>query len=329
LDHDDYHASIRNLNKPKFVTNMPHQHALILVGSDTIYGVHMTQYHHEEHKYQMILELDFPKEVKARYRDMRDTWPEMPFVLCNAKDDPLMVPELGGGARGDFIGNFFLGLFPLDQLRPGEEENMHFFPWSADIMKPVIDGNFKVIVKRVVLFRPFNHQEILPEFANYIIWGEHGEAHMNHWQTAHMSSGKYGAPAFGPDYDHILTLKEAPNWVDPVLLRAGFTVSVPSIRLRVPRKKRKVALPPIRPFRYNQKFDVLYRGIGQPYQVKHGYTYVFGPQVSTSEELMMPKGPTGVDLHNPELQMFMNEAPREYWADQRLTSNTKDESDDE
>ena len=329
MDHHDYKSTAGNYNKPKYVTNMPHQHALILVGHETIYGVHMTQYHHEEHKYQMILELDLPDDVTARYREMRETWPDLPIVLCNDINDPLMVPELGGGTRDTFNANFFMGLFPLDKLKPGEEAKMHFFPWSADIMKPVMPEPFSVHVKRTVLFRPFNHQELLPEFANYIIWGQGAEAHMTHWQTAHMSSRKYGEPAFGPDYDHILSLKMAPDWVHPALLRAGITVSVPSIRLRVEGKKRKVALPPIRPFRHNQKFNVLYRGVGLPYQVKAGHTFVFGPLVSTSEELLVDHSISDADLHDPKLQTFMAPAPKEYWADDRLNANVKDEIDDE
>ncbi|WP_298838021.1 hypothetical protein [uncultured Roseobacter sp.] len=329
MDHTDYKASAGNMNLPKYVTNMPHQHALILVGYDTIYGVHMTQYHHEEHKYQMILELDLPEPAKTRYRKMRETWPEMPLVLCNDVKDPLMVPDLGGGTRPDFSANFFPGLFPLDQLKPEEEESMHFFPWSADIMKPVMDAPFKVKVKRVVLFRPFNHQEILPKYANYIIWGSDTEAHMTHWQTAHMASNKYDTPAFGPDYDHIMSLKSAPDWVHPSLLRAGITVSVPAIRLRAPGKKRKASIPLTRPFRYNQKFEVLYRGIGQPYKVRAGYTFVFGPQVSTSPAIMPVPDPSDPDANNPELTLFMTEAPEEYWADQRRTSNLKDEINNE
>ncbi|MEP1200258.1 hypothetical protein [Tateyamaria sp.] len=323
-----YKKSSLNMNKPKYVTNMPHQHALILVGCETVYGVHMTQYHHEEHKYQMILELDLPDHVKTRYQEIRKTWPEMPIILCNDINDPLMVPDLGGGTRRNFDANFFVGLFPLDLLKPEEEESMHFFPWSADIMKPVMDEVFEVIVKRVVLFRPFNHQELLPEYANYVIWGEGSEAHMTHWQTAHKTSDKYNAPAYGPDYDHIMSLKYAPDWVNPSLLRAGITVSVPSIRLRVPGKKRKVEIPSTRPFHYNKKFEVLYRGIGQPYEVKAGHTFVFGPQVSTSPAVMPVPDPSDPKNENPELTLFMAPAPKEYWAEQRLTTNVKDETND-
>ena len=325
MDHTDYKASGGNMNLPKYVTNMPHQHALILVGSETIYGVHMTQYHHEEHKYQMILELELPEPARKEYLRMRKTWPEMPLVLCNDVNDPLMVPDLGGGTRQDFAANFFPGLFPLDQLKPGEEEGMHFFPWSADIMKPVMPEPFEVSVRRVVLFRPFNHQELLPQYANYLIWGEGEEAHMTHLQTAHMASNKYDAPAFGPDYDHIMSLKHAPDWVHPSLLRAGITVSVPSIRLRAAGKKRRVSLPTLRPFRYKQKFEVLYRGIGQPYKARAGYTFVFGPQVSTSPAIMPVPDMSLPGAEDPERTMFMKEAPMEYWADQRKTSNLKDE----
>ena len=244
----------------------------------------MTRYHHEERKFQLILELELPEPARTRYRKMRKTWPGMPLVLCNDVNGPLMVPDLGGGTRPDFKANFFPGLFPLDQLKPGEEESMHFFPWSADIMKPVMPEPFDVSGKQVVRFRPFNHLEILPHYANYLIWGEGEEAHMTHLQTAHMASNKYDAPALGPDYDHNMSLKHAPDWVHPALRCAGITVSVPSVRLRAAGKKRRVSLPTLRPFRYDQKFEVLYRGIGLPHKARAGTDYVLiGRRDKTAE----------------------------------------------
>ena len=328
-ENDDYSNTALNLNKPKFVTNMRHQHALVLVGRDTIFGVHMTQYHHEEHKYQMIVELELPEEVRKIYHDLRQTWPEMAFVLCNAESDLFMVPEIGGGSIESFRANIFMGLFPLDKLLPEEEENEHFFPWAPSIVKPVNDVEFEVTVKRVVQFRPFNHQEILPKFANYYVWGDGNEAHMTHWQTAHLASGPFDAPAFGPDYDHIMTLKHAPNWLDAPLLKAGVSVSVPAIKLRNAAKKKKPDIPQVRPFKHDGKIEVLYRGIGQPYEVIAGYTFVFGPQVASSPSTIPELDPSVATSNSPDQMMFMPATPKEYWADARLSSNIKDEFKDE
>jgi hypothetical protein len=51
--------------KPE-VHNDPCQHAFILVGHQRIYGVHMTQYHCEKHKYQLILHIALPKEAREK-----------------------------------------------------------------------------------------------------------------------------------------------------------------------------------------------------------------------------------------------------------------------
>ena len=144
---------------PARVENPPHQHAFTLVGEETIFGVHMTQYHCEVHKYQIILELEFPEEVKRALVRLRREYPEDFFVLCNQRDprDPadwpnprkeFSIPELAARRR-QFTADIFQGIRPFEG-EPGE----HFFPWSTDRCRPAI-GDFEVTVTRIVTFRPF------------------------------------------------------------------------------------------------------------------------------------------------------------------------------
>ncbi len=68
------------------VENEKHQHAFVLVGNRQLFGVHMTQYHCELHKYQIILKLKLPDKVYDEFIRLRENNPRDTFVLCNAKD---------------------------------------------------------------------------------------------------------------------------------------------------------------------------------------------------------------------------------------------------
>jgi len=68
------------------VENMPMQHTFILVGEAQLFGVHMTQYHTEVHKYQVIVKLSLPENIQREYRTLRTQNPNDSWVICNAKN---------------------------------------------------------------------------------------------------------------------------------------------------------------------------------------------------------------------------------------------------
>jgi hypothetical protein len=263
------------------ISNMPHQHALVLVGEDTVFGVHMTQYHHEEHKYQMILRLALPHAAAETLAAHRRTHPLDTFILCNDAADELTIPEIASGRTARFRANIFQGLPPFTQE---DEERPHFFPWSLDRVEPIA-GDFEVTVERVVLFRPFAHHLVLPDFATYYLFGRGAEAHMTHLQTARLATGPFEVPAFGPDYDHVLSLASAPDWIAPDLLEAGIVVSAPAVRMRDP-STGAPKLPCKDPFQRGAALELLYRGMGPLLGVVAGNTFLFGAGVCTSPSLM-------------------------------------------
>jgi hypothetical protein len=275
----DHHMDM----KPDLVHNMPHQHALTLVGRETVFGVHMTQYHHEEHKYQLVLRLELPAAALDAFREGREDCPGDFFVLCNAESKPdlMTIPQLASGARTTFRANIFQGLPPFSDE---DEKDPHFFPWALARVKP-ITAEFEVRVARVVYYRVFAHHYELPAFATYLLFGAGGEAHMNNIQTARLATGPFESPAFGPDYDHVMSLKAAPGWLDRPLLEAGVVVTTPAVRLRDPGTGQP-RIPCDPPFRKGTEFEMLYRGIGPARSVTAGETYLFATAVCNSPSMI-------------------------------------------
>ncbi|CUH22575.1 hypothetical protein JSE7799_00598 [Jannaschia seosinensis] len=193
--------------------------------------------------------------------------------------------------------NIFQG---LPAFSPEEEQQPHFFPWDEARTIPLIE-NFEVEVERIVTFRPFAHHLKQPDCATYVLWGEGDEAHMTNLQTARQASGPFEVPAFSPDYDHVMTLKSAPNWLDAPLLEAGVPVSVPSIRLNDPETGRPT-IPVGVPIEEGTKLTVLYRGVGDPRIVVAGRSPLAGTAVCNSE---------GMDASSEKDALVMSGTPEE------------------
>lgn len=281
------------------VSNYPHQHAFVIVGYKALFGVHMTQYHCEVHKYQIILRLKLPKEIRQRLNEIRQAAPHDCFVLCNAKEDKargiseFTVPDLASGARPEFLGNIFQGMRPIT-VAPTE----HFFPWSSDRCRPVFE-EVPVEIERIVLFRPFSHHEIQPDCPGYYLWGDSGETHMTNLQTAALATNPFKAAAYGPDYDHVMSLLSPPKWLDPALMKAGIVVSTPDIQLHEPE-----GIPQGPPFPEGAAVRVLYRGVAPTRTVVAGPTFFSGTAVCNSPETDPYKGKN----------LYISAMPREFWT---------------
>ena len=264
-----------------FLSNHPHQHAFMLVGDETVFAVHMTQYHTEEHKYQVILKVVLPQTVRSVLEKTKKKFPLDTFVLCNDDADLFIVPDLPSRRKKTFRANLFQGLPPFTEE---DEKDPHFFPWDKARTKPLA-ADFEVEVERIVLFRPFAHHMKQPDHATYLLWGEGDEAHMTNLQTARLASGKFEVPGFGPDYDHIMSLARAPDWLDKPLLEAGIVVSVPSIRLN-DKQTGKPTIPLGIPIKSGDEVAVLYRGVAPARTVTAATTVLAGTAVCNSPGLV-------------------------------------------
>ncbi len=288
------------------VHNPPCQHAFIMVGTGRAYAVHMTQYHCEKHKYQLVMEVDFAsRNDMAEYVRQREMYPDDTFVLSNRIEDKYSIPQLGGGIRTEFTGALYRGFRPPV---PPIDEN--WFPWNDKDCIPVID-KIEVKVRRIVLFAPFSHNEIAPDTAIYYLWGTRDparegstlEAHMTNLQTASLLTGPHAPPLFGLDHDHVMSLREVPQWISDDMLTAGIKVSVPSILRKDPQTGQTVLMPEP-PFKPKDVIPVLYRGMNPAYNVVVGPTYFWGSTVNNSQELQSSA---------PNMSFIISDMPEKYW----------------
>lgn len=280
MKHGKHHAHEAH-RPPDFLSNHPHQHAFLVVGDKTLFAVHMTQYHHEEHKYQLVMKVVLPPAARTMLEKTKKKFPQDTFVLCNDDHDLFMVPDLPAGRKRTFRGNLFQGLPAFTEK---DEADPHFFPWDKRRTTPLVP-DIEVEVERIVTFRPFAHHLRQPDFATYLLWGEGDEAHMTNLQTARLASGPFEVPAFGPDYDHVMSLRGAPDWLDGPLLEAGIVVSVPSLRLHDARTGAPT-IPIGVPFAAGEAVSVLYRGLPPERVVTAGNSVLAGTAVCNSPGLV-------------------------------------------
>ena len=284
------------------IANEDHQHAFVLVGDEQFFGVHMTQYHCELHKYQIILKLTLklpPRDLKE-LRRLRQLFPNDTFVLCNAGDVPnpdsdlkrkFCIPDLGSGEVTNFAANIFQGFRPLPE--EVEARDSHYFPWKLEYAQPLFD-EFEAEVERVVLYRPFEHL-----------------------QTAMLVTDAFEPPVFGPDYDHVLSLAQRPDWLNQrSILEAGIVVTTPIVRL-VDAESGEPTIPQTNPLIEGSVVDVLYRGIGPARTVSIGPTFSYCTAVSCSPRFFAEKPASNSYLDDlPEVAKTFEFSimPKRYWT---------------
>jgi hypothetical protein len=306
-DHETMHGSAVE------ISNMRHQHAFVVVGETQLFGVHMTQYHCELHKYQVIVKFKIDDDIRRQLAEVRKHAPRDTFVLVNQAGDPVeslfgeySVPELANGTVKRFRADIYQGLPPFpeeDAAKP------HFIPWKADYVNPVF-ADLVVEVERIVLFRPFAHHYQLPPCATYLLFGQGSEAHMTNLQTAALASNPFEPEVFGPDYDHVMSLLEAPHWLDKPLLEAGIVVTAPKVRLVDP-DTGEPTIPCDNVFAEGESVEVLYRGTGERFHVNAGPTFLQFTGVCNGPEGSYLTGRVMPCQDNPGYISF---TPRVYWA---------------
>lgn len=210
------------------------RHAFIMVGNETLFLVHMTMFHMEEHCYQIILRARLPPEAMKQFRSWRAAKPEQTYFLANLTESAMDVPQLASGQLTSFMAEIFEGI--PDRSPPDGPKGIYsVWPWTqAPVIKRV-----KVTVERVVYFRHFDFSFEYPPNLTYVLFGAGKEAHMQSYQTKE------------PDYDHILSLNSAPAWLPGDKLESAVTVNFPKL--------------PSRPLRHTnpitrKKYDVEYQG---------------------------------------------------------------------
>lgn len=245
---------------PHGVINMPHQHAFAMLGTGTLYLSHLTMYHTEEHKYQLVLEGRLPDWAMERYLKERAAHPEDSYFLGNSPSDLFIVPALPARERTAFLCDIFRGI----PIKP------YYDHWPWDGVTPVI-ANVPVVIERIVHYRLFAVNMNHPCTLSYLMFGAGNEAHMVNWQTKE------------PDFDHVLSLAEAPDWLSQTQLKAGVSVDFPNIP-RVPPSPPGAVVHCINPLPKGSQQLVRYRGSSHPLPVKIGPTFWFCTKICNAND---------------------------------------------
>lgn len=198
------------------------RHAFIMVGTETLFLVHMTMFHMEEHCYQIVLRAKLPDAVMKQFREWRRKKPTQAYFLANLTESAMDVPQLACGQLTQFEAEIFEGI--PESSPPGAPKGQYnVWPWT----QPPAIAKVRVTVERVVYFRHFDYNFEYPKYLTYVLFGAGKEAHMQSYQTKE------------PDYDHILSLEAAPAWLPTNKLESVVTVSFPNepsrpVRLKNP-----------------------------------------------------------------------------------------------
>lgn len=197
-----------------YVENHHLYHAFVLLGTETLLASHITNLCMEVHRYQFIVEISLPEPYRSQLMEERKRYPTDSFFMANllpddagSASDPMNLPELAGVLRTSFKGNVWRGI-------PNQPE-YNYWPWAG--VTPLL-SNIPITIKRIVHFTPFSEVMNHPDRLSYLLFGSGTEAHLVHLQTMQGRE---------PDYDHVVSLKTAPEWLAPDLLEAGVVVDLP------------------------------------------------------------------------------------------------------
>jgi hypothetical protein len=234
------------------VENQPTLHAFVVLGTDRLFLCHLTMYHMEEHMYQVVLRVNLPEAAHQQFREERAKYPRETYFIGNSPEDFMTIPQLQSGIKPSFKGDLFRGI--------PEQPEYKSWPWEHE--KPVIK-DVEVAVDRVVYYRHLSVTMPYPRALTYVLFGAGTEAHMTNYQTPDL------------DYDHVLSLSMAPDWLTQEQLQAGVHVSCSNIPT-TPKNGKIHCDNPLT----GQDHMVQYRGQGPAYPIRIGQHYWYSTKIN-------------------------------------------------
>lgn len=216
---------------------MPMRHAFCVVGTETLFLCHQIMSHMEGHNCEFVLEVELPDDIKKRI--LKDRLAGHSHWIANQEADLMTLAQLKSGNKIIFKADAWNAI-PNKHNPPnapwGDPENPDVDPWLAD---------FEVKVKRIVHYRHVNLNCPSRIHEQYILFGKGNEAHIYHsivWQ---------------PEYGHVATLKNAPEWISKDQLEASIIISINDLSWRNDQTYCNI------PLESGNKYKVCYFGINQ------------------------------------------------------------------
>lgn len=220
---------------------MPMRHAFCIVGTETIFLCHQIMSHMEGHNCEFVLEVELPPDIKKQI--LEDRMAGHSHFIANQEGNNgkhlMTLAELKSGNKTTFQADVWNAI--VDEHSPpkapwGNPEHPDVDPWLAD---------FEVKIKRIVHYRHVNLNCPSRQFEQYILFGKGEEAHIYH------------SIIFQPEYGHVASLAEVPDWISQDQLMASVIVSVEDLPWKLSETYSNV------PLESNKKYKVQYFGINQ------------------------------------------------------------------
>ncbi len=184
----------------------PMRHAFIVVGRETIFLCHQIMSHMEGHNLEVVLEVKLTDSTKEKLLEDRDRYGKTHY-LGNVQKHTLS--SIASGRVTAFIADVWNSFTKYPDLDSPWGEKEPIEPWLSGILVEIV---------RVVRFSHFNENTNGQKHEQYFLFGKEDEAHIYH------------TIGIRPDYDHVATLRSAPDWIAPDQLSAGAVVSIPSLQ---------------------------------------------------------------------------------------------------
>ncbi|OUR98458.1 hypothetical protein A9Q84_03345 [Halobacteriovorax marinus] len=137
-------------------TDAPSVHGMFFFGQEKIYLSHLPMFHNP-HDYQVLFEVEIPKEVKKAYlQSLKDHAQQPVYTIV---PEAFVLTEMAKNPTS-FMAQIYLGHFE----RGGTP----------------ITGSIKVNVKEVLYFKKFKPGAVKPELSEYILIGNEKEQYLVH-----------------------------------------------------------------------------------------------------------------------------------------------------
>lgn len=222
------------------ILNTPDVHGFVMVGIETLFVYHLPMFLMQNHRYQLILQVNLPQYAMQQYISDRRQHPNEVYIFNNVPEDLITLPQISNGQLTSFLADISRGA-------PG-----------PDGPNPAFIHNVRATIERVVYFRPFDDNLNYPTYLSYVLFGAGNEAHMAHFLT------KF------PDFDQVLDLAEVPIWLPPQQLEAGVPINIPDFP-NCPGEKQPYCSNPLT----EGSYKVQYEGQEPIYEISIGNCYWF------------------------------------------------------
>src|SRR5581483_9433756 len=123
----------------------PEQHAFVMLGTDTFFLSHLTMFHMESHRYQLILEVRLSGRDRDRFLAERARASDETYFMGNTTTDLMTIPEIQVGSRRSMLADIYRGI----------PDKPAFTDWPWKGVGPVMK-NVQVVISRVVYCRHFD-----------------------------------------------------------------------------------------------------------------------------------------------------------------------------